>query len=92
MTSSARCRHIFHSGLAPPSFVIMCAGDKLGTVVVGSMQEAAAIMEWHAQHGDPHRARPLRIWPLSHLHSADKSEQQRRAMRSLPAGTLFVGL
>ena len=60
---------------------VLAAGKKLGTVVVSSMEEARALMDWHALEQDQHSGHPLRIWPLDNLrHSCPASSS------SVPSG------
>ena len=49
-----------------------CVGEKLDTVVVGSMQEAGAVMDWHARHGQTQRERTP-----AHLASEQPAERQK---------------
>ena len=66
---------------------VLAAGKKLGTVVVSSMEEARALMDWHALEQDQHSGHPLRIWPLDNLRHSCPRQQQQRAIRALPKGT-----
>ena len=72
--------------------VLLVAGKKLGTVVVNSIEEARALMEWHSRELDQLGGRPLRIWPLDNLRHSCLIQQQQRAIQAMPEGDMcFLG-